>query len=99
MDGIVKWFSPEKHYGYIQPLVGKPGSVPDLFFHASSVRGGIALPAGAHVSFVVVRGAKGPQAAGVKVYRARLPHNDERTASAVGAVVIEGPAGSERDHD
>jgi cold shock CspA family protein len=65
MTGIVKTFN--GRYGFISPLVGKPGETPEVYFHATAVkgkRGGI--PAGAEVSFKLVRGEKGPQAAEVE---------------------------------
>jgi CspA family cold shock protein len=73
MDGIVRFFDPSRHFGFIQPLVGKPDSTPDVYFHASAVQGGACIPAGAEVSFRVVRGDKGPQAADVTMKQRRLP--------------------------
>jgi cold shock CspA family protein len=77
MDGLVKWYSPEKGYGWIMPLIGKPDSTPDLYFHISAVRDGLALPAGARVSFVIVRGTEGrQQAADIQVKQERLRRGD-----------------------
>ena len=74
MDGIIKWFDPAKRYGFLQPLVGRPDTTPDLFFHISAVQGARCLPEGARVSFRVVDGRDGRrQAADVRLKEARLP--------------------------
>jgi cold shock CspA family protein len=73
MDGIVRSYDYRKGFGFITPLVGQPGTVADVFFHISTVKDGLALPAGARVSFLVVRGLKGAQACDVRVKQERLP--------------------------
>ena len=73
MEGLVKRYNADRGFGFITPLVGQPGTVEDVFFHISAVHGGLALPAGARVSFVVVRGTKGHQACDVRVKQERLP--------------------------
>ena len=67
MTGIVRSYNDRRGYGYIQPLIGRPDTTPDVFFHISSVRGGIAPPKGAEVRFLLVRGERGPQAADIEL--------------------------------
>jgi CspA family cold shock protein len=61
--GTVKWFSPEKGYGFITPEDG-----PDVFVHFSALQGeGYRnLEENQKVEFDVTQGPKGPQAANVK---------------------------------
>lgn len=67
--GTMKWFSPEKGYGFVQPDGAADGE--DLFVHFTMVR--IAslglLDEGARVEFDVVQGERGSQAANVGVVR------------------------------
>jgi CspA family cold shock protein len=65
-EGIVKWFSADKGFGFITP--DKEGK--DLFVHHSSIvgEGYKTLNEGDKVSFDPVEGPKGPQANNVKVY-------------------------------
>jgi cold shock CspA family protein len=68
MTGLIKSYDRSTGYGFIPPPIGKPGETKDLFFNIASfvTRKGEQIgapPRGAEVSFVVVRGAKGPQAA------------------------------------
>lgn len=62
--GTVKWFSPEKGYGFISQQDG-----PDVFVHFSAIQGeGYRnLEEGQTVEFEVTQGQKGPQAANVRV--------------------------------
>jgi cold shock protein len=62
--GTVKWFNPEKGFGFIQPEDG-----PDVFVHYSAISGDgyRNLEENAKVEFVVVPGPKGPQASNVRV--------------------------------
>lgn len=62
MQGKVKWFSPEKGYGFIEREDGG-----DVFVHFSAVQGeGFkTLNEGQQVEFDIVEGARGPQAANV----------------------------------
>ncbi|HEX5724270.1 MAG TPA: cold-shock protein, partial [Longimicrobiaceae bacterium] len=55
--GTVKWFNPEKGYGFISREDG-----PDLFVHHSAIQGGgfKTLNEGERVEFDVVQGQKGP---------------------------------------
>jgi CspA family cold shock protein len=71
MTGIVKKFDERKGYGFVQPLVGIPDH-PGVYFHASAIVRSDegfrpAIPAGAEVSFDLVRGDQGPQAANVRL--------------------------------
>ena len=61
-EGTVKWFNPEKGYGFISDEQGN-----DVFVHYSglNMEGFKSLDEGAEVEFDVVNGAKGPQATNV----------------------------------
>ncbi len=62
MQGKVKWFNPEKGYGFIEVDEGK-----DVFVHYSEVQeeGFKTLEEGQEVEFEIVEGNRGPQAANV----------------------------------
>lgn len=62
--GTVKWFSPEKGFGFITPDDGSA----DVFVHFSAITGeGYRnLDEGQKVSYEVTQGQKGPQATDVK---------------------------------
>ncbi|PSO47171.1 MAG: cold-shock protein [Actinobacteria bacterium QS_5_72_10] len=59
-EGTVKWFNPDKGFGFIAPETGGQ----DLFVHYSAIQmqGFKTLEEGQRVSFTVVEGEKGPQA-------------------------------------
>ena len=61
-NGKVKWFNDAKGYGFIETNEGK-----DIFVHYSAIQkeGFKTLAEGQEVSFEIVDGAKGPQAANV----------------------------------
>lgn len=61
-EGTVKWFDDSKGFGFISQEGGK-----DVFVHYTAVKGeGFrSLAEGDRVSFEVVEGPKGPQAANV----------------------------------
>jgi CspA family cold shock protein len=64
--GTVKWFSPDKGYGFITP----DDSSKDLFVHHSAIQGSDrsrSLPEGAKVSYEIEHGPKGPAAANVQL--------------------------------
>lgn len=63
-EGVVKWFSSEKGYGFITPDDGGK----DVFVHFSAISGSgfRNLEEGQRVSFDVQDGQKGPQAAQVE---------------------------------
>ena len=63
-EGTVKWFSNEKGYGFIEQ--GDGGA--DVFVHFSAIAGEgyKSLTEGQRVSFEVVQGPKGAQAANVQ---------------------------------
>ena len=62
MTGTVKWFNSEKGFGFISVEGGN-----DVFVHFSAIQGeGFkTLEEGQAVSFEIVEGARGPQAANV----------------------------------
>ena len=62
-NGKVKWFNEAKGYGFIEP----DGGGRDVFVHFSAIQGeGFkTLSEGQTVTFDVVQGEKGPQAANV----------------------------------
>ena len=62
MNGKVKWFNAEKGFGFIERDGGE-----DVFVHFSAIQGeGFkTLDEGQEVSFDVVDGPRGPQAANV----------------------------------
>ncbi|HXJ62973.1 MAG TPA: cold-shock protein [Actinomycetota bacterium] len=62
--GTVKWFNPEKGFGFITPEEG-----PDVFVHFSAIQGDgyRNLEENQKVEFDVSQGQKGPQASNVRV--------------------------------
>lgn len=64
MKGTVKWFNQEKGFGFITGEDGK-----DVFAHFSQIQkeGFKTLNENEEVTFDVVEGQKGPQAANIKV--------------------------------
>ena len=60
MEGAVKWFEPEKGYGFISP----DGGGKDVFIHVTALRrsGVTALAPGQRVRVEVVDGKKGLEA-------------------------------------
>ncbi|RKD26760.1 cold-shock protein [Ammoniphilus oxalaticus] len=62
MQGKVKWFNAEKGYGFIERQNGA-----DVFVHFTAIEGtGFkTLEEGQMVSFDIVEGSRGPQAANV----------------------------------
>ena len=63
-QGTVKWFNPDKGYGFI----AQDGGLPDVFVHFSQIDGAgfRNLEEGQRVEFEVGQGQKGPQATGVR---------------------------------
>lgn len=66
VTGTVKWFSPVKGYGFIQPD-GAEGDEKDVFVHYSAIMedGFRTLEQGQAVEFTIEQTPKGPQAANV----------------------------------
>jgi CspA family cold shock protein len=67
-SGTVKWFDPNRGYGFIRPEQGE-----DVFVHISAVQasGLQTLQDGQAVEFDIEQGRKGPQAANVRPGQAR----------------------------
>lgn len=65
MEGIVKWFNPEKGFGFIEREGGD-----DVFVHFSAIKsqGYKSLEEGQRVQFDIENGQKGPQASNVVPY-------------------------------
>lgn len=63
MQGKVKWFNSEKGFGFIEVDGGN-----DVFVHFSAIQGDgfKSLEEGQEVSFEIVDGDRGPQAANVE---------------------------------
>jgi CspA family cold shock protein len=63
--GTVKWFNPEKGFGFITQADGGP----DVFVHFSAIQGDgyRNLEENQQVEFDVTQGQKGPQASNVRV--------------------------------
>lgn len=66
MNGIVTSYNVKRKFGFIRPLVGTPDETMRVFFHQSAVMSSAGIPIGAEVSFRLVRGDHGPQAANVR---------------------------------
>lgn len=62
IEGVVKWFSAEKGYGFISQNSGE-----DVFVHYSAIQssGYRSLEEGQRVEFEITQGPKGKQAANV----------------------------------
>lgn len=69
-NGVVKWFSSEKGYGFITQQDGS-----DLFVHYSEIetKGFRTLNEGDKVEFEITDGRKGKQASAVRVIEAAAP--------------------------
>ncbi|MCC3719212.1 cold-shock protein [Rouxiella badensis] len=63
MTGLVKWFNPEKGFGFITPQDGSK----DVFVHFSAIQSSDfkTLDEGQKVEFSIENGSKGPSAANV----------------------------------
>jgi cold shock protein len=63
VNGIVKWFNDKKGFGFIEQENGT-----DVFVHHSGIvsNGFKSLDEGAHVTFDIENGPKGPSAINVK---------------------------------
>ena len=64
-QGTVKWFNPDKGFGFIAPDDGSA----DVFVHYSAIQsdGYRSLDEGQRVEFEVAQGPKGPQADAVRL--------------------------------
>jgi CspA family cold shock protein len=60
--GTVKWFNPDRNYGFIERETGT-----DIFVHGSEVEDARLLKEGDRVSFNIEQGERGPKATKVTV--------------------------------
>ncbi|MFX1563345.1 MAG: cold-shock protein [Promethearchaeota archaeon] len=60
--GTVKWFNPDRNYGFIERETG-----PDVFVHGSAVEEARLLKEGDHVTFKIEEGDRGQKATNVTV--------------------------------
>jgi cold shock protein len=69
LTGSIKWFDPNKGYGFIKP----EGGAGDVFLHVKELRksGITGLNDGAHVSFMCNQGDKGLFATDIRVLLAK----------------------------
>ena len=76
-QGTVKWFNPEKGFGFITPDDGGP----DVFVHYSEIQAGgyRSLEENQKVSYTVTQGNKGPQATAVTPSERPLSPHPRRT--------------------
>lgn len=74
-NGIVKWFSNEKGYGFIERLDNQE----DVFVHFTGINneGFKTLKEGQLVTFTVAQGARGPQATDVLIGTEETPELKE----------------------
>jgi cold shock protein len=73
--GTVSWYEPAQGYGFITP----DGGGAEIFLHSSAIVGGGVVLEGQRVAFLVVDGAKGPQADHL------LPLGDQSAQQAVAS--------------
>ena len=73
-QGKVKWFNPQKGYGFLGRENG-----PDVFVHYSAIvaNGYKSLLEGEEVEFVIEQGQKGPQAANVRVLSSQTSNEND----------------------
>ncbi|MFW9984137.1 MAG: cold-shock protein [Candidatus Odinarchaeota archaeon] len=62
VKGTVKWFNPDRNYGFIERETGT-----DVFVHGSEVEGAYLLKEGDKVSFKIEQGDRGQKATQVIV--------------------------------
>ncbi len=60
--GTVKWFNPDRNYGFIERETGS-----DVYVHGSEVEGNKTLKEGDKVTFEIEQGDRGPRAVKVKL--------------------------------
>jgi CspA family cold shock protein len=70
VTGVVKFFNPNKSFGFITGDDGK-----DYFVHSSGLKEGVEITEGDKVSFEVVKGDKGPKAEQVE----KIDESEEAT--------------------
>lgn len=62
VKGTVKWFNPDRNYGFIERETGT-----DVFVHGSEVEGAYPLKEGDKVSFKIENGDRGQKATNVTI--------------------------------
>ena len=62
VKGTVKWFNPDRNYGFIERETGT-----DVFVHGSEVEGAYLLKEGDKVSFKIEDGDRGQKATNVVI--------------------------------
>ena len=87
-EGTVKWFDPQKGYGFIEPDSGGE----DVFVHFSAIQqeGFKSLEDGERVRFEEVEGDEGPKAENVESLE-DLPEMEEEPAADEGPAPEPGP--------
>ena len=60
--GTVKWFNPDRNYGFIERETGN-----DVFVHGDDIEGDKVLKEGDKVTFEIGEGDRGPKALKVKI--------------------------------
>ncbi|EEE2002201.1 cold shock domain-containing protein [Salmonella enterica subsp. enterica serovar Kotte] len=74
MDGVIKWFSEEKGYGFITDKNNK-----DYYFHVSDINGALLPEKGNNVSFEIEISSKGERARKVIItQKAKNTSSDDR---------------------
>ena len=77
LEGVVKWFSNEKGYGYIVAEDGR-----DHYFSVTDVCGADLPGKGFRVGFHAVPGKRGPRAKGITILSKGIPNNQETKSKA-----------------
>ncbi|EBI3671164.1 cold shock domain-containing protein [Salmonella enterica subsp. enterica] len=71
MDGVVKWFSEEKGYGFITDKNNK-----DYYFHVSDVKGALLPEKGCNIHFDVEKTSKGYRAKNISLTKSNDSTNN-----------------------